>query len=167
MGTIILRTLLIFFPHLFRMMWHAFSNNMGRSCFSIKNGILHAIKKETFPRGFWVFMSRLIPAEDNCFSCCAGTEAVFAITCMLRTLDHSTVMSYTLPANITMEAKPFYHRPDMSKIQRGFYNLLNWLTISLWHPEAPPREVVLYAGAGCWKRRWSYHFAAGRTCNLP
>lgn len=139
------------------------------SASALKNVILNALKQKTSPPGFRVFMSRLVSADDNCFSCCGETEAAFAITCMLKTLNHSTVMSYTLPANITKEAKPFYQHPDMLKslIRGGFYKLLNWLTISSRPRKLLPETWFYVQELAAEKRVWGYHFATGWTCTLP
>lgn len=113
----------------YRLLWmtccmHVVSSNLAwaGAAAAFKCHITH-IKQETSPPGFLAFMSRLISAKDNCFSCCGGREAAFAITYTFRNLNHLRVMTYTLPANITKEAKPFHQHPDMLKslIPRGFY----------------------------------------------
>lgn len=150
-------------------MWYVLSNNMGWGRFGIKKWHITRIKTENFPSWILSFMSRLISAEDNCFSCCGGREAAFAITCMFKTLNHSTVMSYTLPASITKEAKPFffffYQHPDMLKslIWRGFYKLLNWLTISARPRKLLPESWFYVQELAARKRVWGYHFATGRN----
>ena len=95
--------------------------------------------QETFAPRFWAFTSRFISAVDNCFSSCGWGVCIHHYVHGQKRVLFKCYKPHFANQQCQRN-KTFYQHPDTLKslIRKGFYKLLNWLTMSTWPQKLLP-----------------------------